>query len=778
MVFPPNCVESTLPLMMKRRKHCKMDVQLVEGWRLVMSLRSGLVMESTWALDVLNILLYDDNAFQYFGLGNMPGLFEVLMEHWRAALIAMFGLTEDMEAGRPKGDSRVASIAHDKKGEEEEPRRSEQKRKWWERRDRTRQEGKEEEGEEEGELELGRPGRIAASDRCPVLHGADLTKRPRFSEKEFLVEQEEDVLFVTDEERPWDVSSDGQDELSSEHWRLGGGNTTMHVVASFAADLGLVPFVRLLKEMGGKKTEEQGEEDSEVAKSEEKVSVKQHQQPAEGGEEKTEEEVGEKEEEEEEEEPEDIVDKIHRLTGIVLRDPEAARRRWKDSSLEEECYMRDEPSLHLTTEEQDNLGRRAVCVSTILRNLSFLPGNEYEFGRSAAFLTVAGRLLLLYHWYPARTARQRNYDRGEEEEGASESCSSLVGDAEWWWDHLHVIRENVMVVLANVAGSLELRQFDESVARPILHGLLEWAVSSSSYAQDPFPYMGTHSPVSPQRLAVETLCKLCVHEANVDLLLTTPPFSRIERLSRLLCRRLYRYEDQVLREFSINLLYYMSGADTGMSRSIVMRADQTVGLLLGFIEQAEQNAMMVAQQHGVNALRDNPDSMGTSLDMLRRAASTLHNFSRHPDNIPLFVKHEQRLLALVMSQILDQGVAAILSSVLFYIGQEQEEMQRQEKKAAAEREQREKEEAESKKEKEAASEAAETAAAAAAAAEKDGEDGSAAPDAKEEPAEPAGPTDSNPESQVAPVGPSNPSSSSGGGDPAGATAAPLVASAS
>jgi AT-rich interactive domain-containing protein 1 len=228
-----------------------------------------------------------------------------------------------------------------------------------------------------------------------------------------------------------------------------------------------------------------------------------------------------------------------------------------------------------------------------------------------------------------------------------------------------------MVVLANISGSLELAPFGEEIVRPILHGLLEWSVSSSSYAQDPFPYVGGNSQLSPQRLAIETICKMCLHEANVDLMLTTPPYSRIVRLIRFLAKKLYRYEDQVLREFSINMLYYLSAADSGVARTIAT-ADQTVGLLLGFIEQAEQNAMIVAQQHGVNALRDNPESMGTSLDMLRRAASTLHNLSRHPDNIPLFVIHEQRLLSLVMSQILDQGVASILSNVLFNIGAEQQ----------------------------------------------------------------------------------------------------------
>jgi AT-rich interactive domain-containing protein 1 len=173
--------------------------------------------------------------------------------------------------------------------------------------------------------------------------------------------------------------------------------------------------------------------------------------------------------------------------------------------------------------------------------------------------------------------------------------------------------------------------------------------------------------VSPQRCAIEALCKLCLLETNIDLMLSTPPFWRLEKLTQMLSKKLYRFEDQVLREFSINLLYYLSAADTGMSRTIASN-DTTVSLLLSFIEQAEQNALVIAQQHGVNALRDNPDSMGTSLDMMRRAANTLQHLSRHVDNIPLLARQEQRLLSLVMSQILDQGVAAILSQVLFNIG--------------------------------------------------------------------------------------------------------------
>jgi len=659
MSFPPGSVEATAPLLMKRRKYTKIDVQPVEGWRLVMSLRSGLLMESTWALDVINILMYDEHAFGYFGLANMPGLIEALLEHWRATLIAMFEITQELELS-------VNSSARGKPGTIASVHARKRKKRRGSTEDLLFASDPEDDQEEEEEGPgLGRVTNVDPLDKSVASAGGpstpsktrgghlqrpDHTKRPRFCDEEVELVNREDELFVDD----GDDTSDAKDVVlgGAEHWSHGGGAPTSHIVTHFASDLSILQFVRVLKSLKSSKMVN-GDSDrtrSEKVKDEplEATAAPTSQAPPPP-------------------QKEDIVDKIRRVTGIVFRDPEAARARWRDEALEDENYVRDEPSLHLTTESNDNLGKRAVCVSTIFRNLSFVPGNEFELSRNPTFLAIVGRLLLLHHWYPKRPTKQRNYDRGDEDEQATDSCTSLSADSEWWWDYLHVIRENVMVCLANMSGCLDLTPYEEDIARPILDGLLEWAVSSSAYAQDPFPNVGPHSPVSPQRLAIEALCKLCLLEGNVDLILSTPPYSRIERLSLLLAKKLYRYEDQVLREFSINLLFYLSGADSGVARTIAT-SDTTVGLLLGFIEQAEQNAMMVAQKHGVNALRDNPESMGTSLDMLRRAASTLGNLSRHPDNIPLFVRQEQRLLALVMSQILDQGVASILSHVLFHIG--------------------------------------------------------------------------------------------------------------
>lgn len=42
-----------------------------EAWRVMMSLKSGLLAESTWALDTINILLYDDSSISTFDLNTV-----------------------------------------------------------------------------------------------------------------------------------------------------------------------------------------------------------------------------------------------------------------------------------------------------------------------------------------------------------------------------------------------------------------------------------------------------------------------------------------------------------------------------------------------------------------------------------------------------------------------------------------------------------------------------------------------------------------------------------
>jgi len=733
--FPIDSLESTQPLLIKRKKLNKCDVQPVEGWRLVMALRSGLLMESSWALDTLNILLYDDNSVSYFGLGNMPGLLEALLEQWRAALTQVFNITQELELSNQR-------LEEGRKRKRDRMDKERQGVKWYEKKKVIE--------EDEAGLGIVDSDLIRRGDKVRILHQQpkDFTREARFSEKDFEVEDLDDSLFVVDGERDWDWVSEGLD-AREDLWKAGGGESSDHVIPADQTDnrpnLSFVRVMRDLRGTGlggvisrdlnsgalhsekevkgdhlgplgqvvspGKKhkkvreawkvetkprppklssdeikdkvinstTEVNGLKNcldsnkspvSSVEKQTVTPPVIKSETPNDSPSAERESESAVKEELAETPETDcsepvkkEPLELLRERTGIVVRD--GFEERWTSEVLEEENYQPDVASLNLVSEEKDNLGKRATVVSNVFRNLSFVPGNETLLSSSAGFLAICGKLLAYYHWHPVRSSKQRNYDRGEEED-FTHSATSLMDSSEWWWDHLQVIRENVMVSLANIAGHMDLTEQPECIVRPMLSGLLEWAVSPSSVAQDPFPTVGPSSPISPQRLAIETICKLCVQESNVDLILSTPPYTRIEKLCSFLSRKLYRSEDQILREFAINLLFYFSQADSGVARTIALQ-DTTVSLLIGFIEQAESNALIVAQQHGVNALRDNPDSMGTSLDMLRRAANTLNQLAKHADNRALIVRQEQRLLNLVMSQILDQGVASIISQVLFQV---------------------------------------------------------------------------------------------------------------
>lgn len=110
---------------------------------------------------------------------------------------------------------------------------------------------------------------------------------------------------------------------------------------------------------------------------------------------------------------------------------------------------------------------------------------------------------------------------------------------------MHHLRENSLVCLSNMAGHIDLALYTEDVSRPLVDGLLHWSVCPAAQGRDAFPTVSPASGLSPQRLALEALCKLSVTENNVDLIIATPPHSRLERLCSVLTRLLCPSEEQV-----------------------------------------------------------------------------------------------------------------------------------------------------------------------------------------------------------------------------------------
>lgn len=347
---------------------------------------------------------------------------------------------------------------------------------------------------------------------------------------------------------------------------------------------------------------------------------------------------------------------------------------------EDESYDQEEPAVCTGGEYHDSIKSRCLTVSNLIRNLTFVPGNDLEMCKNSSLLFILSRLILLHHVHAVKKKRKIteidctkiSANKLDEEtmfnltednvENKTMADQKELQEKEWWWESLHLIRENTMVTLANISGQLDLSIFPESIALTLLDGLLHWAVCPSSYAQDAFP--SAPNTLSPRRLAYEALSKLSIYEFNVDLILATPPWSRIEKFLNNLTCSLVRNEDQTTREFSIVLISNFANADPSVVRVLAL-SSYSVSLLLGFIEQAEHSALNTANTHGIQYLRENFDSIGTTPDMVRRAAAILRTLARYNENHSLFIQHEQRLLSLSMSQILDNSISSIIADILY-----------------------------------------------------------------------------------------------------------------
>ncbi len=322
------------------------------------------------------------------------------------------------------------------------------------------------------------------------------------------------------------------------------------------------------------------------------------------------------------------------------------------SLVEDEPRCWDEAPLSTAESWQDSLAKRCICISNIVRGLSFVPGNDADMSRHPGLVLILGRLVLLHHHHPRRKRTPPSYQR-EEEQGLA--CSR----DEWWWDCLTALRENTLVTLANMSGQLDLSLYPESICLPILDGLLHWIVCPSAEAQDPFSSTGGFSSLTPQRLVLECLCKLSIQDCNVDLLLATPPFSRQQKLYATLVRLVGERKSQVCREMAVAVLSNLAQGDPTAARTIALQKG-SVGTLIGFLEDSVAMAQYQQSSHSMLHAATQPEP--PSINMMCRAAKALLAMARVEENRTEFVLYESRLLATARHELSSAAALGVYGS--------------------------------------------------------------------------------------------------------------------
>ncbi|KAJ7991414.1 hypothetical protein DPEC_G00283590 [Dallia pectoralis] len=717
VAFPPGSVEASQPILKPRRRLTMKEIGTPEAWRVMMSLKSGLLAESTWALDTINILLYDDNSISTFNLCQLPGFLELVVEYFRRCLIEIFGILKEYEVGDPGQRTLIDPHAAEEDCSDEELPEQED------------MDDDEEDEEDEEEEEKSNADTDTSPGHFHVKKEEEEKEDVSISGTSTAEEKDEATSFASSKEsRAGATSSDPQDSAGTQekprqaskfdklpikmvrkkdpfpggrssklgqrqsfdsgliHWSIGGGDTTEHIQTHFESRSNLL------------KERKQTQASATQGRKKVPVTVREDQEkPLKPG------------EEEEEQQPSALAEqttspaeKTTKTSGPTTPAPvtatiddvlsarpgsvteeavrtaaeeqkqnggkflfsirQAQQSRRNITILEDEPHSKDETPLSTLSDWQDALARRCICVSNIVRSLSFIPGNDLEMSKHPGLLLLLGRLVLLHHRHPERKQAPVTYEK-EEEEDEGVSCER----DEWWWDCLEVLRENCLVTLANISGQLDLSIYPESICLPLLDGLLHWAVCPSAEALDPFPMLGPHGSLSPQRLVLETLSKLSIQDNNVDLILATPPFSRLEKLYGTLVRLVGERKVAVCREMSVVLLANLAQGDSMAARAIAVQK-ASVGNLLGFLEDSLAATQYQQSQSSLMHLQG-AHFEPTSVDMMRRAARALHAMAKVEENHSEFTLYESRLLDISVSPLMNSLVSHVICDVLFLIGQ-------------------------------------------------------------------------------------------------------------
>ncbi|KAM4522001.1 AT-rich interactive domain-containing protein 1B isoform 2-T2 [Odontesthes bonariensis] len=627
--YPPGSVEATPPKLKPRRRLTAKDTGTPEAWRVMMSLKSGLLAENTWALDTINILLHDDSTVGSFNLTQLPGFLELVVEFYRRCLIQMFGILEDYEVRTegqktplgPLPENELLKVAPAAASEpdgqsEEEQTRSQTAPPLTSLKEEMEERGAALKEEPQQQVELRPQQQVEPRPQQQV--------EPRLQQAskydKLPIRVEEGGERWEEVEKRWASPPNGF--ISGLlHWKAGGGDSTAHIQTHFEPRTGdfTPPEPRGRgAEVGGATARSPEREEAEEVEVDGGVEAKLAADRQTGS-------------------PSEV-------RGRATRSP--------ISPLEDEPRCWDEAPLSTAEAWQDSLARSCMCVSNVVRSLSFVPGNDGVLSQHAGLVLILGRLVLLHHRHPRRS-RAPPATRREEERGLA--CSR----DEWWWDCLAALRENALVTLANISGQLDLSPYPESVCLPVLDGLLHWMVCPAAEAQDPLASAGSSSPLTPQRLALECLCKLSIQDGNVDLLLATPPFGRQQKLLCTLVRLVGERRSQVCREMAVAVLSNLAQSDPTVARAVALQKG-SVAALIGFLEDSVAMA-----QHQQNPHAAAPPPEPPSINMMCRAAKALLAIARAEENRAEFVLYESRLLDISLSATLAASVAAVMCEVLF-----------------------------------------------------------------------------------------------------------------
>ncbi len=680
-----------------------------------MSLKSGLLAESTWAIDALNILLYDDSTIAYFHLKHFPGLLNILIEHFLKCLKLIFNENEFsdlfmndylLNQQDDNNDDEIDQINNDNVVYENEAIDEINKKKH---NNHNHLNGYSNHNDHNEESSSSSSSSLSSSKIKQLNNSIDNYKilkinfNDKITRKRFLhyyksvkyndskcclesFDYNNKLLAKYQQKSESNENNQSSNVASNKKHELNN-----YILTSFNSNDDLETLNKLFY---GTKFYEQTQELKNNSSSNEEIKHKNKK-------------IKTTNYNHQEYNNNSKFIKLHQefsVSNCNGIEPQNAKF-YEDQPLQSD----EEQLFKLNNQKNNELISRCTSISTIFRNLSFVPGNDVELCKNNVFLKILARLLVFKHKHKIvinnKNSENGIHDEEEKEQDTDEeyleddddhhfdeefkcikelikknlfyqsskktSKKDNQNDFEWWSECVQLLRENTLVTIANISASLNLNNLDEDVIELYSHGLFHWSICKSQDAQDSMSTTSDTSLLSAQRLAIESLSKMTINEINIDLVLTTmsrmQPY--VDSLINVLCGEwLIRRDDEINREFSIVLATSLAKCDQFACRSIAKYSSFLISFIEDFEEIARVNRLVYSNlqfQQLQNDSNINEENLGTTVDMLRRCSNCLLYLSAYNENIPFIIKHENRLLFLITSPFVDFKVCQTLTEVLY-----------------------------------------------------------------------------------------------------------------
>jgi AT-rich interactive domain-containing protein 1 len=371
-----------------------------------------------------------------------------------------------------------------------------------------------------------------------------------------------------------------------------------------------------------------------------------------------------------------------------IEDEDDDDKEYYDHEAPLDCSLVPRPiGIFLIPDTIQSYSQLCLSWSNVIRGFSFNPANELHLVNHHGLLRLIGRLLMLYVESGNETkqlSRRRKQELEEKDEKqpigskktSPEEDAAIKAEDEkkrmamvstekddmrsYLLDVANQLRDDAFTILSFISGSIDLFDLDSEISYPIFNALIHWTVSHSVLSKDPIVPWGI---ICPRDFCLEIIAKMSVIENNVDLLLSTGSWKRIEEFVRIVSDLLHMGEDTPIREFALVIM----GALCQASESVcVIAALETniVKNVISFMEAVDSKMHEVVSTKGMNELRNNPECIGTSIGMLRRAGLLLSYIVQYESCRKPFLKYMNNLINLTISHYMDTRVAIQIASIV------------------------------------------------------------------------------------------------------------------